>query len=280
MVFPEETRIGGNAAPIPVQAAGGRPLVSIITGARNAEHTVKETIRSVINQTYSEWEFIIIDDCSTDHTYDVIKEFTDPRIRLYRNNTNAGIAACRNFGVSSARGEWIALIDADDIWESTKLEKQVTFNMEMNADVSYTASAFINQAGKRFGYVMRAVKELNYRDLLRHNLMSCSSVMAKRELLLRYPFCGLHNIHEDYATWLKVVSSVGVAYGLDDPLLVYRMSKGSKSDSRVLSAKMTYNAYRYVGYGIARSAWLTLKYANYSIRKRMKLFAGQSPSAS
>jgi teichuronic acid biosynthesis glycosyltransferase TuaG len=213
---------------------------------------------------------IVIDDGSTDGSYAVAERLAqgESRVRLYRGEGNSGVASGRNRGVALARGEWVAFLDADDLMTSDKLERQLAFTQETNARVSYTASAFMDAAGKRFDYIMPAIKELTYPELLRRNLMSCSSVMVERALIERHPFPDSANTHEDFAAWLSIVREVGRAYGLNEPLLIYRLSAGSKSAGRLRSARMSYNAYRGAGYGAIASAGLTLRYAIHSIRKR------------
>ena len=107
-----------------VQAAIQHPLVSVVMPAYNAEKYIGEAIRSVQSQTYTNWILLVIDDCSTDHTVDVVQAFvnTDDRIRLFRNTRNLGAAKTRNRGLELSEGEWVALLDSDDIWHSDKLE--------------------------------------------------------------------------------------------------------------------------------------------------------------
>ncbi|MDR1205897.1 MAG: glycosyltransferase family 2 protein [Peptococcaceae bacterium] len=250
-------------------------MVSIVTPAYNAGSVLAESIRSVAAQTYADWELIIVDDCSTDGSPAVAARFaeTEPRIRYHRNPRNSGAAFSRNQGVALARGEWIAFLDADDLMTSDKLAKQMIFVQENNAQISYTASAFMDADGKRFEYILPAVKKLTYNELLKRNLMSCSSVMAKRELLVKHPFPSRANTHEDYAAWLAIVREVDCAYGLNEPLLIYRLSANSKSANRLTSARMSYNAYREVGYSPIISAALMCRYAVWSVRKRKRIYA-------
>jgi teichuronic acid biosynthesis glycosyltransferase TuaG len=240
--------------------------------ARNAERTIRESVRSVVAQTFADWELIIVDDCSAIP----IGGFGDGRIRVCRNGACKGAAFSRNFGVSLAKGEWAAFLDADDLMRSDKLEKQLAFMRELCAKISYTASSFIGADGAQYGYVLRAARELTYRELLKRNLMSCSSVIVERDLIARHKFPDRPATHEDYASWLSIVREVGVAYGLDEPLLAYRLSPGSKSANRAVSAVMTFNAYRCAGYGAPAAAALTARYARHSIGKRIAIAASRA----
>jgi teichuronic acid biosynthesis glycosyltransferase TuaG len=229
--------------------------------AYNAEETIAESVDSVIAQTYTNWELIIIDDCS-----DIPVKFDNSKVKVIRNGTNQGVAYSRNSGVALAKGEYIAFLDSDDCWEKDKLERQLAFMKEKNAQISYTASAFFGS-----DYILTVPEILTYGKLLRKNLMSCSSVMAKRELLLKYPFPLRRNTHEDFVSWVRIIKEVGMTYGLNAPLLKYRRSENSKSSSRIKSALMTYNAYRELGYSVLLAMVMTARYAMWSITKWQRI---------
>ena len=261
------------------------PTVSIIMATYNAEKTIGDSIRSVIAQTYKDWELIVVDDCSQDSTASVVKAIagdaaaadiaerrageSGPRIILHSNDKNRGVSGARNIGVGLARGEWIAVLDSDDLWREDKLDKQMRFIKETGADISYTATSYIDPDGNVSGYVLHAEKEFTYKGLLGRNLMSCSSVIVRKGLILHTLFPeGESELHEDYASWLPILREVKCAYGLDEPLLLYRLSKSSKTGSRVRSGMMTFNTYRHIGYGYVSAALLTMRYAVHSISKR------------
>ena len=242
-------------------------LVSIIMPAYNAEKTIEASINSVTSQTYQNWELLIIEDASTDKTAEIAKSAAskDSRIRFIQNPQNIGVVGSRNVGINSARGKWLAFLDSDDLWRYEKLAKQLKFMAETDAVISYTSTAYMSNSGVVYKYVLHAEREISYKALLCRNIMSCSSVVVKRDAMLPFPS---GNIHEDYAVWLKILRNVQYAYGLDEPLLVYRLTDNSKSAKRFTSAQMTYNAYRHVGYGCLPAAFLTLRYAAHSISKR------------
>ena len=240
--------------------------VSVIMPAYNAEKTIKTSIDSVLAQTFKDWELIVIDDASHDGTN--LKIPKDPRVTVLVNTSNAGAALSRNYGIKHAKGEWLAFLDSDDLWREDKLEKQLKFMEETGAVISYTATAYMDDTGENRSYILKAKRCLSYQELLRQNLMSCSSVVVRWDEMRDFPEGYLH---EDYVVWLKILRSVGVAYGLNEPLLVYRIAKGSKSDNRVSSAKMIYNAYRRVDYGVCMSSLLTFRYAFHSIEKRWRI---------
>lgn len=252
-------------------------MVSIIMPAYNAEKTIKASVESVLAQIYTDWELIIIDDASVDSTLGGLvtscnqlgKEpiLGDFRITLLVNEKNAGVAVSRNRGMAHAKGELLAFLDSDDIWHVDKLAKQVAFMENKNAPISYTATSYMDANGDMYKYILHAKEQLTYKDLLSSNLMSCSSVMVKKDVMQPFP-TGQNKIHEDYVVWLNILRSHKYAYGLDQPLLIYRMAEGSKSANRLSSAKMIYNAYKEVGYGAVGAGFLTLRYAVHSIGKR------------
>jgi len=236
--------------------------------AYNAERTIQASIDSVLAQTHKDWELIIINDAAKDSTEEIIKaaQASDSRVTFLTNEKNSGISFSRNRGIKAAQGVYLAFLDSDDLWRSDKLEKQLIFMQENKAVISYTATAYMNAEGEPFGYSLPAKRELSYKDLMHRNLMSCSSVMVRREDMVPFPH---GDLHEDYAVWLVIVRKAGCAYGLNEPLLIYRIAKGSKSFRRIPSAIMMYNAYRLAGYrGVG---WLTLRYAVHSVAKRLRI---------
>lgn len=253
------------------------PVVSVVMPAYNAEKYVEAAMRSVMAQTFQDFELLVVDDCSKDRTAEIVQRLAgeDSRVVFLRNPKNSGVAATRNYAVSLAKGEWVAFLDSDDMWREDKLEKQLDLlQRHPNGVLSYTASAFMDQDGTPYSYVMEARPEVDYQTLLRRNLLSCSSVMVKTEVIRRYPM-GHDGMHEDYSTWLQILRETRCAYGVNEPLLIYRLSPSSKSGSRVKSAKMLYRSYRYVGYGCLSAACLVLRYFVYSVHKRRKIAASK-----
>jgi len=238
--------------------------------AYNAEETIGASINSVISQTELDWELIVINDCSKDSTAELVSTFAklDSRIFLYTNENNLGVASARNEGIKRANGQWLAFLDSDDIWHKEKLHKQLQLMHTTGAAISYTSTAYMNHDGVPFGHVLQAKQRLYYNDLLKRNLMSCSSVMVRRDVT---PFFVNGDVHEDYVAWLNILQNEKCAYGLDEPLLTYRLAYSSRSGNRLRSAKMIYNAYCHVGYGGVASLLLTLRYSIHSITKRLQI---------
>lgn len=249
-----------------------KPLISIIMPAWNAEQTIEEAIRSVQEQTYPFWELIVIDDHSSDQTGEKVLELAseDSRICLKRNRKNLGVSRSRNRGVDLAGGNWVAFLDSDDLWRRDKLEKQVRLiHQKKEAELIFTGSAFIRGSAKSvipISYKLSVPEVISYRQLLKQNVISCSSVLVRKELLLQYPMRH-DNMHEDYAVWLQILKNGFQARGIDEPLLIYRLSPGSKSGHKNKAAIMTYRVYRFMGLGHVQALYYFMWYAAKSLKK-------------
>lgn len=252
--------------------------ISIVMPAYNCSKYIEAAVRSALRQTWTDFELIVIDDCSEDATPEIAARLAaeDDRILLLRNERNSGVSASRNTGTARARGEWIAFLDSDDLWREDKLEKQAALiQKHPDAVLCYTASAFMDECGHKSTYILEAEDRTTYQGLLRRNLLSCSSVMVRRDMMLRHPMGG-DRMHEDYAAWLLILREAQYAYGLNEPLLTYRISRLSKSSGRLRSARMLLASYRYVGYSLFTSAVLTFRYMFHSISKRRKIMRSMS----
>lgn len=226
------------------------PAVSVIIPAYNCEEYLEEAVSSVLDQTFEDLELIIIDDCSTDGTQALMERLAgrDSRIRIYHNEENLGAAGTRNRGVMMARAKWIAFLDGDDLWEREKLEKQLDLAARIpEARLIFTGSAFIEDDGMTIAYVLHVPETVDRKALLKQNVISCSSVLIRRELMERFPMPREEGIHEDFADWLRILEEVPCAYGVDEPLLIYRRALTSKSGKKGKSARMNWKTYEYAG---------------------------------
>lgn len=165
------------------------PLVSIITPLYNSEKYIAETIESVLAQTYSNWEMIIVDDCSKDNSTKIVEEYQkkDRRIKLYRNEINKGVSYTRNRAIDLSQGKYIAFLDSDDLWKKEKLEKQIKFMEEKNVVLSYTAYEKINEDGSKRGEV-RVPDKLDYEELLKNCLIGFLTAIYRKEELKDFKF--------------------------------------------------------------------------------------------
>jgi glycosyltransferase involved in cell wall biosynthesis len=212
-----------------------QPMVSIIMPAFNAESTVALSITSIIEQTYSNWELIIIDDKSTDQTVYLIEEFNDPRIVLYKHRKNIGVSSARNFGLTLAKGKYIAFLDSDDLWTSAKLELQVLFSARTNSTITYCRYTKVNKSKSEFELVNPKSK-VNYSDMLFKNHIGLSTGMF---LKAAYPLAKFDNVkHEDYIFWASLLKDGSIARLVDSkiPLVIYCENKNSLSGNKLRSA--------------------------------------------
>lgn len=247
-------------------------LISIIMPAYNCERYIKEAINSVIGQIYQSWELIVIDDGSRDKTITIVEELSkkDERIRFYKNEKNQGVSATRNRGISLASGEWIAFLDSDDMWDGSKLEKQMTFAERSCAEFLFTGSAFINENGNYYQGILEVPEKVNYKKLRMHNVISCSSVIIKKKFFKDIKM-EKDDMHEDYAVWLKILRTGVCAYGINDPLLIYRISRDSKSGNKIKTIKMTYKVFRFIGMNPVASVYFMIMHIMGSIKKYRRI---------
>lgn len=204
-------------------------LVSIITPSYNTANFIAETINCVLNQTYKNFEMIIVDDCSTDNTDEIVMSFHDDRLRYLKNDNNIGAAMSRNRALREAKGKWVAFLDSDDLWEENKLEKQIHFMEEKGYYFSYTNYTEIDEHGVSLGYLLTGPKRINSFFMLTFNYMGCLTVMYNREYVGLIQVADLKK-RNDYAMWIKV-SKKCPAYLLNDAFAMYRVrTSGSIMD--------------------------------------------------
>lgn len=247
-------------------------LISIIMAAYNTEKTIEQAINSVLSQTYTNFELLVVNDCSTDRTAELVKSIAakDSRVRLISNVKNSGVSYTRKHGLEEAKGSWIAILDSDDAWEPEKLEKQIVLQRRTNADLLFTGSAFMDSEGHPIDWCLHAPKEVTYRQLLKQNVLSNSSALVRKELYAKYYAIG-DGMHEDFAIWLSILKEGKKAYGVDEPLLIYRIAKSSKSGNKVKAARMNWNTYRYVGLNLMEAIYYECWYIFNGIRKYRNL---------
>ena len=252
-------------------------LVSIIMAAYNAEKTIELAIESVLNQTYSNFELLVINDCSKDGTAKLVEDFSakDNRVRLISNEKNSGVSFTRKHGLEEANGSWIAILDSDDAWAPEKLEKQIELQNRTNADLLFTGSAFMDSEGRPIDWYLHAPAEATYRQLLKQNVLSNSSALVRKELYAKHYAVG-DGMHEDFAIWLSILKDGKKAYGVDEPLLIYQIAKSSKSGNKIKAAKMNWNTYRYVGLNVVEAAYYEAWYMFKNVMKYANLkFSGE-----
>lgn len=228
----------------------------------------------MLNQTYPNFELLVVNDCSKDRTVELVMDIAakDSRVRLISNVKNSGVSYTRKHGLEESNGSWIAILDSDDAWTPDKLEKQIELQKRTNADLLFTGSAFMDSDGQPIDWYLHAPAEVTYRQLLKQNVLSNSSALVRKELYAKHYAIG-DGMHEDFAIWLSILKEGKKAYGVDEPLLIYRIAKSSKSGNKVKAAKMNWNTYRYIGLNPVEAAYYegwymiknVIKYTNLKI---------------
>ncbi len=205
-------------------------LVSIITPSYNTALFLRETIECVLAQTYTNWEMLIVDDCSTDETDDVVSSFADERIRYFKNDRNRGAAYSRNFALREARGRWIAFLDSDDLWLPDKLERQIRFMEENGYAFSYTNYVEMDEDGNRLPVLWTGPRKIGRQRMKLFNFMGCLTVMYDSKVIGLLQIADLKK-RNDYALWLRA-SKKAAAYLLPETLAVYRVRRGGSITNR------------------------------------------------
>ncbi|MDO4344853.1 MAG: glycosyltransferase family 2 protein [Eubacteriales bacterium] len=243
-----------------------RPVVSVVIPAYNSAGTIRQAIESARMQE-TDLEIIVIDDCSKDGLAEIMEAYRGcPVISYVRNKQNLGAAMSRNRGVELARGTYVAFLDADDWWAPGKLKKQLALMEKGEYALCCTARELVTPQGELTGRIIPVKERISYRDLLKHNSINCSSVLAKREVLLEFPM-EHEEVHEDYLTWMKILKKYGSACGVNEPLLKYRLTSAGKSGSKWKSARMTFGTYRCMGFGLLKSSACFFSYALHGVLK-------------
>lgn len=217
-------------------------LVSIIMPSYNTAQYIAETIESVLKQSYTNWELIIVDDCSTDNTDEVISLFRDERIHYFKNKKNSGAAVSRNRALREARGEWIAFLDADDLWVPEKLDEQLKFMVDNGYDFTYTDYR-IQLNGEWLPYICTGPNMVNKRKMYDYCYFSTITVIYRREAVGLIQIENLKK-NNDYAMWLQAVEKVN-CYRYPKCMSYYIKHDGSvSSGSKVKLIKWHYFLFR------------------------------------
>ncbi|BCB05758.1 glycosyltransferase family 2 protein [Bacillus sp. KH172YL63] len=248
-----------------------QPFVSIITPTYNSEAYIKGTIDSVKNQTHQNWELIIVDDCSTDRTRDILNQEvdSDERIKVFFLESNSGAAVARNTAMKKAKGPYIAFLDADDQWLPKKLEKQIQFMEDNHYAFTFTQYSIMDQSGKDTGKIIEIPEEIDYHGLLKNTIIGFLTVMINVEKTGSVEMPNIRT-RQDYAFELSILKKGFKAYGLKETLSKYRVVKGSISSNKVKAAKRNWQVYRKIEkLSLPYSIWCFLNYAFFAMKKRL-----------
>lgn len=232
-------------------------LVSVIMPTYNCGNFIAETLDSIKAQTYENWEVVIVDDCSTDNTKEIVDSYSalDPRIKYHCLDKNSGAAVARTVAMQNADGEYMAFCDSDDLWLPEKLEKQLAFMNENGYAFSCTAYEQIDEESKSLGRVIKTVKKTDYNRLLLDCPVGNSSVMYNVEKMGKFEVPNIRKRNDD-ALWLQMLKKEKYIWGMPDVLMRYRIRKNSISSNKLKVIKYHWILYREIEHlNVFRSAF-------------------------
>ena len=217
-------------------------LVSVIMPAWNAEETIADSIQSALGQSYTNIRLIIIDDCSTDDTVDVVKAFSrrDDRVQLIQLETNQRAAMARNHGILERPSEsrWLAFLDSDDVWHPDKIRLQLEHASSANSGLVYSSYWRMSSDMSLYGRPVRVPKAISYQQLLSNTAIAASTVLMDLEKIPKVQL--VKGMYEDFELWTRLLSSGVVATGVQQPLMCYRLRKDSVSSKSVRMSRHTW----------------------------------------
>ncbi|PRY82679.1 glycosyltransferase family 2 protein [Alkalibacterium olivapovliticus] len=234
-------------------------LVSIVMPAYNCADFISITLDSVLEQTYKNWEVIVIDDNSSDNTDEIVKKYTkkDKRIKLHKQEKNFGAAVARNTAVELARGKYIAFLDSDDVWFPDKLTKQISFMKENNYLFTCTSYTKIDENGMYLNRTIGVRKQSTYVDILKKNPGN-STVIYNAEVIGKVNIPNIRK-RNDYVMWLSVVKNAGMLYGMEESLASHRIRSGSLSKKKSNLVKYHWKVYREIeNLSVLKSTYLII----------------------
>ena len=243
------------------------PLVSVIIPVYSGSHLLSRAIDSALLQD-APLEILVINDASLEDVDAVMSAYRGCDTVIYlKNPHNLGAAESRNRGVAQARGKYVAFLDADDCWAAGKLRKQIALLEKTGLVLCATGRELMRLDGTSTGRTISVPEIITYRNLLKHNCISCSSVLMRTEAAREFPMHHASDSHEDYIMWLEVLHKYRTACGINEPLLKYTVSDQGKSGSKVHSAAMTWRVYRHMGFGPVKSALCFCSYVFHGVWK-------------
>ena len=254
-------------------------LVSIITPVYNAGRFLEKTAESVFNQTYTNWEWVLVDDCSTDNSWDILTSLQkkDSRIRIFKNEENLKSGKTRNFAIEKANGTFIAFLDSDDLWQLDKLSIQIPFMIENGYNFTHTSYGYVNEEGNPIISKFRVNKKVTYLDLLKRTEISCLTAVYNADAIGKF-YMSEHARKQDYALWLAILKSGTHSFGIDQELAYYRQVKNSATSKKYklilkhiafLKETQEFNSFKAIYYTMF---WMINGLIRYKI-KNLKLFS-------
>lgn len=244
--------------------------VSIITPAYNAARFISQTIESVLNQNYQEWEMLIVDDGSWDTTAEIVEQYAqrDDRIRLIKQK-NSGSASARNNALRNAAGRYICFLDADDIWDKDFLSSQISFMKKTDAAITFASYRRIDESGREILSPFIVPGKVDYSDLLKTCPISCLTTVYDKDVIGEQYFNEeLKSMRDDFVFWLQILKRVPYAYGNKEILASYRIFENSTTNNKRKVIKPQFNVYYKIeNLGLIRSVYYLLNWAINGFKK-------------
>lgn len=234
-------------------------LVTVVTPVHNAEEFIHQCIASVLAQTYQHWEHILVDDCSTDNSAQIVRDYAnnEDRIKLVSLEENSGAGIARNRAIEQAKGEYIAFLDSDDLWAPEKLERQLKFMQQNEYPFSFTGYDTINELGAKLPRHVNAREVVTYNSALYKNPIGCLTVIYDIDFFGKQYMPAIRK-RQDYALWLHLLKKSD-AYGLNEVLATYRLRSNSISSNKLGLLKYEWKIYREVeGFSMPKSLFYVL----------------------
>ncbi len=239
-----------------------KDLVSIVVPVYNANKYIEDTVMSIVRQSHTDWELLLVDDGSTDGSTETIKRLSKEdetgRIKVLLPEKHGSAAKARNYGISQATGRYIAFVDADDLWCEDKLEKEMAFIKEKQVGFVFTGYEFADAEGKGTGKIVKVPETLNYKQALKNTTIFTSTVLIDTRIIDKKLVYMPEIKSEDTATWYQILKNGHLAYGLNENLVKYRRVANSLSSNKLEAVRRIWNLYR-------KSEKLSLIYSAYNL---------------
>lgn len=241
--------------------------VSVITPLHNCAAYITDTIKSVLQQSWPRFEMLIVDDCSTDASVEIVHSFAerDSRIKVVKLERNSGPAVARNTAIEMATGRYIAFLDSDDLWRPEKLKRQIAFMQSTGCSFSYTHYEKISESGEPTGHFVKPPQRLCYKDMLKSNQIGCLTAVYDASILGKM-YMPLIRKRQDYGLWLSILKREAYAYCVPELLALYRLRSSSVSSNKVEMLKYNWMLFRQVEtLSVLRSAY----YVGWNVVRKM-----------
>lgn len=248
-----------------------KDLVSVITPVYNCEKYIEDAIKSVLGQSYKNWEMILVDDLSTDKSCEIIERYikNDSRIKLVKLKKNSGAAIARNTAMELAKGRFLAFLDGDDIWVSNKLELQIDLMKKHKSGISHSDYEVIAENGESLNKIVKVPKNMTYDQYLRNTIIQTVTVVIDREITGKVSMPNI-KMRQDFATWLSILKKGNNALGINQTLGKYRRVSNSLSSNKFKAMRKNWYVYRRIEkLNIFKASYCFLGYAFNATLKRV-----------